>query len=206
MECASSDGLGPSLQSGLYGELYFLRHHLFPVVGVTAGLGAWHGPSRLQQDFQFDRCAVEVKTSTSKQHQVIQIASERQLDESLLDKLFLFHLSLDARPHQGETLVAMVNRIWNAIGDSNAGRDLFARKLLEAGYIDAQSSRYDAVGYNIRESEVFDVQGDFPRMVEGDLRAGVGDVTYSISVSECKHYAVPADQMLAAIKGALDGR
>jgi hypothetical protein len=206
MECASPDGLGPSLQSGLYGELYFLRHHLLPLIGIIAGLDAWHGPSRLSQDFQFVRCAVEVKTSTSKQHQVIQIANERQLDESLLDKLFLFYLSLDSRPHQGETLVEMVSQIWNAIGNSDAGRELFSRKLLEAGYVDAQSHRYRNVGYSIRESGVFDVQGDFPRIVEGDLRDGVGDVTYSISVDECKHYAAAVDQMLTAIKGTFDGR
>jgi len=124
----------------------------------------------------------------------------------LLDKLFLFYLSLDARPHQGETLVAMINQVWNAIGDSNSGRDLFSRKLLEAGYIDAHSSKYNSTGYTIRELNVFCVQGDFPRIIESDLRAGVGDVTYSIGASECKHYSVPADQMISAITGAMNER
>jgi hypothetical protein len=200
MESASPDGLSPPRQCGLYGELYFLRHQLFPQVGITSGLDAWHGPSRLHQDFQFDRHAIEVKTSTSKQHQFIQVANERQLDESLLDKLFLFYLSLDARPHHGETLVAMVNQIWNTIGDSNAARELFARRLLEAGYIEAHSSKYESVGYGIRDAVVFDVHGDFPRILETELRAGVGSVTYSISVSECRRYTISVDQMLTVIR------
>jgi hypothetical protein len=47
----------------------------------------------------------------------------------------------------------------------------------------------------------FRVEGDFPRIVEADLRDGVGDVRYTISVAECKRFSIPEANVLLLIGG-----
>ena len=46
------DGLGPEAQRGLFGELWFLKNHLIPVMGADVAVAAWKGPHRLPHDFQ----------------------------------------------------------------------------------------------------------------------------------------------------------
>ncbi|MEN8210032.1 MAG: PD-(D/E)XK motif protein, partial [Candidatus Fermentibacteria bacterium] len=64
------EGLSPEAQRGLYGELHFFETVLFHRHGAEI-LQAWTGPERAHQDFQFNTCAVEVKTSIQKEPQVI---------------------------------------------------------------------------------------------------------------------------------------
>jgi hypothetical protein len=203
MECASPDGLGPEARRGLYGELYCLRHHLIALLGIHKAIEAWMGPSRTHQDFQIANSAIEVKTSIAKQHQVLRIASERQLDKGSLESLFLFHLSLDVRLHYGETLVAMVEIVRTLLCHDPSTLECFSRKLLESGYLDVHSAKYEHEGYAIREANFFQVDNAFPRITESELRPGVGDVHYSISVAECKHYQVDEEIVADALRSTV---
>lgn len=63
------------------------------------------------------------------------------------------------------------------------------------------AARYVNTGYVIRETNFFNVVKGFPRIVEDDLRKGVGDVSYSISVAECQHFAVSAAEAAELIGG-----
>jgi hypothetical protein len=81
LEKHTSEGLSTIAQQGLYGELWFLRQLVLPHLKLINGIRSWTGPKAAQQDFQFSRCAVEVKTTSAKQHQKLSIASERQLDD-----------------------------------------------------------------------------------------------------------------------------
>ncbi|MBR8834022.1 MAG: PD-(D/E)XK motif protein [Stigonema ocellatum SAG 48.90 = DSM 106950] len=79
LEKHNPEGLSQTEQQGLYGELWFLRQVVIPQLGSRRGVQCWTGPRGTQQDFQFQSCAVEVKTTVAKQHQKLAIASERQL-------------------------------------------------------------------------------------------------------------------------------
>ena len=68
--------------------------------------------------------------------------------------------------------------------------EIFETLLFEAGYLDGNSSYYEKTGYIKREINFFKVAATFPRIIEKDLRNGVGDVHYSITVAECRHFAV----------------
>ena len=72
-------------------------------------------------------------------------------------------------------------------------RGLFAERLLEAGYLDSDASVY-SLRFSLRSTHFYEVKDDFPRIVEGDLRRGVGDVRYSILQSECERYAITEDE------------
>ena len=196
-----SEGLGETAQQGLYGELWFLRQAVLPQLGTLRGVLSWSGPGAAQQDFQFPGCAVEVKTTTSKQHQKLTIASERQLDDTGTSVLILLHLSLDARQGGEEMLPDIVGSVRSLLETSSTAREEFENRLFEVGYLDSHISRYGHTGYTIREMNYFRVEGDFPRIVEADLRNGIGDVRYTISVAECKRFSMPEADVLLLIGG-----
>lgn len=199
LEESGLQGLSPEQQRGLFAELWLARSLLDYLEPLTV-LQAWTGPRRSPHDFQFGSCAIEVKATAAKQHQVLRIVSERQLDSTGVESLFLFHLSLDIHRGGGETLPTIIDDI-RARLHGTAAKQSFENSLVHAGYITQQSHLYDEVGYTPRESNIFKVCKGFPRITERDLLRGVGDVSYSVSVAECKHYAVEQPDLLSAILG-----
>lgn len=184
------EGLGEEEQRGLYAELWFLNEHLIPVLGVESAVSAWTGPGGTDQDYQFPDVAIEVKSTIGRRPQRLKIASERQLDDTGVSDLFLFYASLDARRGGRQTLGVLVDALRREAGNQGLSRAILEEKLLVAGYLDAHRPRYDSVGFAVRETNLFRVRDDFPRIVEGDLASGVGDVRYSIAVSDCARFVV----------------
>ncbi len=68
-----------------------------------------------------------------------------------------------------------------------------------AGFIDAHRDRYAHTTYTVRQASVFHVRDDFPRLVETKLPTGVGNVRYSVAVSECTRFAVDNNFLAEAI-------
>ncbi len=206
LERADPDGLSREAQQGLYGELWFLREQLIPLVGLYPALRAWTGPDGAHQDFLLQSCAIEVKTTGAKEPQQLIIQSERQLDDSGLAALFLFHLSIDARENAGESLVTMINSIRRQLQADVAALELFEDRLLEAGFLQSQASQYERTGYNIRHAFLYQVRDSFPRIIGADLKPGVGAVRYSIAVAECRHFAVTEDELKSRLAGLNYGK
>ena len=192
---ASFDGLSEESQRGLWGELHFLREHLLPTIGLAA-VNRWKGGERAHQDFQFGTSAVEVKTTLAKQPQVVRITSERQLDDSTYESLFLNVIALDVRDTSGETLPAMVASLRAKLAADTAAREQFEDELLAIGYLDSHAVRYLDRGYTVRTIGFFRVGRKFPRLVEADMPAGVGDANYALSVAACEPFAITAAAML----------
>lgn len=184
----SSEGLSPEEQRGLFGELYFLRDFLHHNNNYSEVLNTWGGPANEVRDFQMGGWALEIKTTHGNNHQKIQISSERQLDITHLDKLFLYHLSLEKLQKNGETLNEIISSIITILEADVIALNRFKSKLFEAGYFDQHYALYDSVGYLIREKTFYLVESDFPRIQEDEIRSGVGDVNYSIVVSQCENY------------------
>lgn len=195
---ASFEGLSEESQRGLWGELHFLREHLLPTFGAAA-VNSWKGGERAHQDFQFESSAVEVKTTLAKQPQVVRITSERQLDDSACESLFLNVIALDVRDGSGETLPAMVASLRVKLAADTATREQFEDELLAIGYLDAHTVRYADRGYTVRAVSFFRVGPKFPSLVEADMPAGVGDANYALSVAACEPFRVKSD----AVKSAL---
>ncbi|WP_289137780.1 PD-(D/E)XK motif protein [uncultured Brevibacillus sp.] len=195
-------GLSEEAQRGLYGELYFLNHLIEEGLKINSVVKAWRGPERTSHDFIFQGCSIEVKTSISKQHQKVYISSERQLDDSQSGGLYLCHFSLDSQSSLGYSLNQIIQVIREKLHNTPREKEVFEEKLFESGYLDTHSERYNAPFYSIRENNLFKVSEGFPRIVENDLIEGVGDVKYSIMISECKHYSVQESDVLQVIGDA----
>lgn len=184
-----SEGLTPEEQRGLFGELFFLRKFLqFNNKGLQFILNTWVGTAREVRDFQLKNWAVEVKTTHGNNHQKVQISSERQLDITHLEKLFLYHISLEKVQEGGETLNQIVASIIDLMVTDSIASNRFKSKLYEAGYFDHHIDLYDSTGYFIRQDTFYKVEDNFPRIQENEIRSGVGDVKYSIILSQCEAY------------------
>lgn len=183
-------GLTPEEQRGLYGELYFMRKFLQINSDFSNIVISWIGPEKQVRDFQFGRWSVEVKTTHGNNHQKIQISSERQLDTTNIDSLFLNHLSLETMQQSGETLNQMVDSINEILNIDLSAFNQFRNKLTDARFFDHHRQLYSDVGYFIRQDDYYKVENQFPRIEEADIPNGVGDVKYSIIVSQCNDYKI----------------
>lgn len=205
-EKIGKQGLSEEAQRGLYGEVYFLRIFLNNSSDKNYCIQSWLGPEKSIQDFQHSSWGVEVKTTHGNNHQKIHIASERQLDDSLVEKIFLYHLSLEVRIGHGESLNTLIDEVSNLLIDSAIASNLFKMKLLEAGYYEIHRSLYDEIGYTIRQENLYRVFGNFPRITENQIPTGVGDVKYSIVLSESEEWRIDQQSLFSEIKLDSNGK
>lgn len=197
-EKLKGEGLTPAEQLGLYGELHFIQKYLARQDAVYV-LNSWVGTDREIRDFQYSNWALEVKTTSGNNHQKVGISSERQLDETLLDNLFLFHLSVETSKMNGESLNAKVNAVREILQDNVSALNIFNNKLIDAGYFERHTHLYEERCYQTRDENYYKIDGDFPRIKENEIRSGVGDVKYSIILSQCNEYLVAENVVFSTI-------
>ncbi|GAB62591.1 conserved hypothetical protein [Candidatus Jettenia caeni] len=182
-EKMGQQGLSEEAQRALYGELYFLRKFLQNIPKPDYCINSWKGAEKSVQDFQFADWAVEIKTTHGKNQQKLHISSERQLDISLVPRIFLIHYSLEVRQNHGETLNSIVDNLLKMLSGNPSAHNVFRLKLLEAGYFDIHRPLYNNTGYSIRQENIYRITDDFPKITEAQIPSGVGDVRYSLIVS-----------------------
>lgn len=199
-EKVGKQGLSDEAQRGLYGEIYFLRVFLNNASDKNYCLKSWLGSEKSIQDFQYSNWAVEVKTTHGNNHQKIHITSERQLDDSIVEKIFLYHLSLDIRVGNGESLNSLIDDVSELLNDNTMASNLFKLKLLESGFYDIHRPLYEERGYTIRQENLYRVFGNFPRITENQIPIGVGDVRYSIVLSESEEWRITQEALLSEIQ------
>lgn len=197
-------GLSDEAQRGLYGELFFLRKFLNKSADAEYCINSWRGAEKAVQDFQYSDWAVETKTTSGKNQQKLQIASERQLDTSLVPNIFLIHISLEVRENHGETLNDIVAEISEILSSSPAALSAFKLKLLEAGYFSHHHDEYEEKGYSIRQESIYRITDDFPKITENMIPAGVGDVRYSLIVSANESWVTEENKLFDQIISVKD--
>ena len=177
--------LGTEARVGLFAEIEVLRTWLIPVIGAESAIKAWTGPKAAPQDFQAEGCAIEVKATRSSLPQRIRISSERQLETRNLNRLFLVRFSVDEKPSQGVNLPQAVARIRSLLESSPLVLIEFNNLITRVGYHDHHESHYLVEEYAIRDRYVYDVKEGFPRIIESQLPAGLGKVSYEIDAGSC---------------------
>ena len=199
-EKAGNQGLSDKAQRGLYGEIYFLRFFLNNNSNKNYCLKSWLGPERSIQDFHYSNWAVEVKTTHGNNHQKIHISSERQLDDSIIEKIYLYHLSLDIRIGNGESLNSIVDDVIESLKENPKANNIFKMKLLESGFYETHRPLYEERCYSIRQENLYSVSGSFPRITEKQIPTGVGDVKYSIVLSDSDEWRITHENLLGEIQ------
>ena len=198
------EGLGEQAQQGLYGELWFFREFILSSMDPAIAVASWVGPLRANQDFQFNRCAAEVKTTSAGSHQLIQITNVRQLDDTGVEVLLLFHISFDIRLGGLQSLPELVNEIRSSLVKQDPmALSIFNERLMDAGYLDIHERHYENLKYTVRNLDFFKVGKDFPRILESELLPGVGDVRYSVAIASCIPFKIDRTAAIKYISGEL---
>lgn len=193
--------LSNSEQQGLYGELQFLEKNLQQTKdSMNDVLHTWVGIDAALRDFQGASWAVEVKTTATNDPKTVKINGERQLDETLLDKLFLYHLSVEVSNGNGITLPQKIDNICQILKDDIPALLLFKSKLFEVGYFDIHKEYYRNRYYKTRNENFYRIKNDFPRIKENELRSGVCEIQYNITLSMCDEYLVTESQVFNEIQ------
>jgi hypothetical protein len=193
--------LGPLRRRGLFGELFCLRKLFMPVLAPGDAVRGWTGPTATNQDFQYDAGAVEIKTTAAKQPQTLIITNERELDSTGTGVLLLVRVSIDERRGgSGESLNDQVASVRKELADPGAA-GLLDELISRYGYLPQHVTEYDEPRYTVRALQAWQVRDDFPRVVESDLRSGVGDVRYRIVTSGLERFEVPLVEVPEIITG-----
>jgi len=187
-------------QQGLFGELLFLRKLLLSSIDKVTTTGFWLGPDKAPKDFQSDMWAVEIKTTSANSHSGISINGELQLDETDVEHLFLFNLVVEVLPQDGQTLPELIADIRQLLKGDNRATSVFESKLILAGYFDFDEEFYNDRHYHIRKEQYFQVQDEFPRIKKDDLKIGVSEVKYSISLNFSSENMVIEENVINTIE------
>lgn len=179
-----------SIQKGLVGELFFLRDFLFKKHSYSESLSYWTGSDRTNHDFQIRDAAIEIKTTSSKQHKKIIISSEKQLDSTGLEHLYLTIYALNLHSSMPDkTLPALIEEIRGVIKEDPFALFQFQVKLAKYGFNELHGDKY-FIGFSIQEMKFFEIVEGFPRILQRNLPDGIGDLKYSIVVSACSQFEI----------------
>lgn len=194
------EGMTPSQQLGLYGELSFLRKLMqHNQITKAQAVEYWVGYDSAIRDFQGENWAIEIKTSAANNAESITINGERQLDDTLLENLVLYHYAMEVSKYTGETLPQLIRNIRKILEWDEVQLNQFNENLTTVGYFDVHEELYTNRAYLIRNAAAYKVCDNFPRIKENELRSGVSELTYEISVSQCQDYLITNDQLFNII-------
>lgn len=187
---AVNDRMSPSQVVGLYGELRTLKFLILDAKFGPNAVFAWTGPDSSLQDFCLGNSFIEVKTTASSGDANVKIASERQLETSFSDNLYLVVYRVDARTggSAGRNIREVIAELRALLAENNVAGLHFEDQLLKCGYSDHDTTL--KTRFTIRDSQWFDVHSDFPRIEECTLPTGVSKVSYTLNVAACGDWKI----------------
>lgn len=177
-------------QKGLIGELWFMRRHLFPSIGVGASIKSWTGPLDSPKDFEVGRVCIEVKARRGAATPFVAISTEHQLDGAQLDALFLNVTEVTGtsiEDPKGVTVTGVAKSVLEDVQEKDVATvELFEERLLAVGFdwVDDYTDKNWLIG----PEHLFEVSGGFPRITPSMYPKGAANVRYSISIQDCEPF------------------
>ncbi|MDL2259729.1 PD-(D/E)XK motif protein [Deltaproteobacteria bacterium OttesenSCG-928-K17] len=178
--------LTPHQIRGLIGELLFLRQMMQAGYSAGQSLESWIGPDGGNQDFVVEDMAVEIKTILGRERGKVRISSEDQL-ESIQSRLFLniFRLIEVDKSAASFSLNSLICELRSHMPLAD-DEDIFDIKLSSLSY--SPLPLYNYPHFKCPEQLVFNVAGNFPRLIRSALPAGVSNVLYDISLESIRSF------------------
>ena len=203
----SDSRLSPEEQEGLIGELIVLSRIVLKLPALSAPISAWHGPTGAPKDFEIGRVCIEVKTHRGGATPTVEIHSEHQLDRTGVGALFLYVVNLTQQQtasQVGLTVTDYALTAQQAVAARDAGSvEAFETLLAAAGF--RWEDNYSDSSWVEGEHRAFAVDQGFPSVVAASCPAGVSNVRYSLSLTQCAPYQVSTEAIFAALAGGPGG-
>lgn len=191
----ASNRLSDRAVIGLIGELAFIN--TLQENGVSDAVEYWNGPISAAQDLQSKETAVEIKSTVSHSLDSVSISSEIQLDCCERSALFLIVSRFEQSKRNGYRLQDYVAKVVEKL--TSRQRNGFYAKLLCLGYEPEVADLYDKY-YAIKEQRYYQVKEGFPRLLRKDLKQGVFDVAYRVSLACCETFRTDLQSVVCAFK------
>lgn len=186
-------GLSQPQLLGLIGELLFLER-LIGVLGTTAAVESWLGPTGAPQDFQSGGRIFEIKVCAIGAHIVIISSLEQLHTGEAPTNLVVFSIGSCASNHTSSfTIKALVLRIREALSESLAS-SAFELRLAEIGY-DEDQPECDS-SYVVENVRAFDVRESFPRLTPASVSIAIPSATYCLDLDHCTEFEIPISRVL----------
>lgn len=174
-----SGGLGREEVQGLIGEMLVIRDILIPRYGEEVALNSWMNALLGKQDFVCPGMWYEVK-SVLVGKSTVTISSLDQLDRDDAGELAIIVL----RKTSGESVTGVtLNSLFEELKGSlisNRSKNKFLEIMRLAGY--AHAAEYDEYVYELVQIDEYAVGADFPRIRRSEVKKGVIDARYEISI------------------------
>lgn len=193
-----NQGLTLEQEKGLVGELLFLNEMLDSKINPDYLLNSWTGPDYEDKDFRLGTTCFEIKFTTSKFPR-IKITSERQLDTSNIENLFLCNYTSENLKENGVSLNSIVDIIRDKISKNSVTLKYFNEKLESAKYFDEDRDNYNSQ-YGVKSRSLYNVKDSFPKLTNDSLPQGVYDTSYYIENSAIEDYRVDYDTIIKELK------
>ncbi|WP_050685370.1 PD-(D/E)XK motif protein [Arthrobacter sp. ZBG10] len=171
---------------GLFAELYVGFVTCSAIASDAATVSAWEGPFMADQDFQFPRFSVEVK-SIRPTSRAVDIASEYQLDGEDIYLAIATVLDDQTSFDGSMTLPELVASIRLRLQGQPSIAESFEDALAQHE-IDLSDAFYEDTHLSCTTVRLFEVSGDFPRITAKIVPHGAAGVNYKILLSEIGGY------------------
>lgn len=172
---------------GLIGELLYLKTTIESGKPIGEALSGWVGPDGADQDFVYDGCWREIKT-TGLSSDKIEIHSIEQLGEEH-DRGDLIIYRVDSCAPEAEdafSLRSLIKDIMRLFNGDIAYIEHFTGKLNAVGYIDLEV--YDSYFYKYFRNDKYEVDRSFPRITRSTLRSEITKCDYTISIASINNW------------------
>tara|TARA_Y100001958_G_C21245245_1_gene574805 strand:+ start:3101 stop:4066 length:966 start_codon:yes stop_codon:yes gene_type:complete len=180
---------------GLIGELIFLKNWVIPKYGVNESIKFWVGPEDMPQDFTVNNVAVEVKCQLGSTRPQVKISSQDQL-HTQLHQLILYVVTLGKATSDAKdaiNLPGIIKEVETILDQSSSSMlTRFQDLLFEAGYF--YHDKYLDFNYLFAGEQAFIVKDGFPRIISKDLAEGISNLSYTISLSDCREYKIDVER------------
>ncbi|WP_273327755.1 PD-(D/E)XK motif protein [Vallitalea guaymasensis] len=177
-------------QMGIFSELLCLHNIIAPNIGYGSAIEAWVGIEKDKQDFNMEKCVLEVKSHITTKGNVASISSLHQLT-SEKDKLYLVSYGLTVNEN-GRTIDDLFDEIVYKL-TSNEHEELMM-KLFISGWIPHHDKlRKDKF---IMDSEkLYKINELFPKINSNDIDPRVIEVKYKVDLSQCDEFECTTEEL-----------
>ena len=191
--------LSAEAETGLFGELIVLDTLISTGMPTIDAVNAWQGPVDGIQDFLIGTGAIEVKTTASQGSFPAKISSLEQLDNSLVQPLYLAGVRV-ALHDSGMTLPAFAQTVRLKFSSDSTARSIFENRLIQAGLLEAHVDSYTRCFVH-SSTVTFHVNEEFPRLTAGNVGIEIRKARYELDLALIKQPDAGIDRAIADLRG-----
>lgn len=184
-------------QTGLFGELVFVKEMIAQSDDPSNILNSWVGPLRADQDFHIGAGAVEIKSTISSDGFPASIQSIGQLDDDVRQPLYIGTLKIDIH-EDGTSLPMLVESLREHFVRKGVG-GRFRARLEQSGYFNEHAEHYPRKLHS-KNIQFLLVSDGFPRLTPASLGGVLLKAQYKIDIDRIVATRFTFEEVILALR------